>query len=214
MPRRDLEQRRDAASAGFAHERASAREPALVGQADGARDLAGELARAYDPDGIESVVVWVSERAADLIARPPLPSPLAGRFSIPFVTATTLAHGRADIPAFERAALEDPRICALADRVELRVDPEYGEVFPRLHRGRVEIRTADGRVLAGSCENPYGNAEHPASEEHVRLKFEQLVGEALSPEAAGELWTRIRGIDHLDRIGDLFDGFTAARAPK
>lgn len=165
------------------------------------------LDASFDPDSIARVVVWVSSRAIELDARPPLATPLAGRFSIPFVAATTLAHGRADIAAFERRALEDPRICALANRVEMRVDPNYAAVFPSRHLGRVEIHTADGSILAGSCENPYGNAEHPASDEHVRQKFEQLVGEALTPEVGPALWARLCEIDSEPNIRDLFRGF-------
>lgn len=161
----------------------------------------------FDPDSIARVVVWVSSRAVELDARPPLATSLAGRFSIPFVTATTLAHGRADIAAFERAALEDPRICALANRVEMRVDPNYAAVFPSRHLGRVEIHTVDGRILVGNCENPYGNAENPASNEHVKQKFEQLVGEVLEAETATALWARICGIDSEPNIRHLFRGF-------
>lgn len=195
------------ATCGHAHPVVEALIDATRGLGPSASRLPWLLDTGFDPDSIERVIVWVSPRAAELDARPPLETPLAGRFSIPFVTATTLAHGRADIEAFERAALDDPRICALANRVEMRVDPLYATVFPSRHLGRVEIQTADGRILVGNCENPYGNAEHPASDEHVRQKFEQLVGEALTPELAPALWARLCGIDSEPRVRDLFRGF-------
>ena len=90
-------------------------------------------------DQVERVVVTTipfGPRMAD-----PAPASMLGaKFSIPYAVAAALVLGRADVSAFAEPALGDPRIRALAARVEVRVDPEMSprraDAQPRGSRSR------------------------------------------------------------------------------
>ncbi|WP_341952974.1 MmgE/PrpD family protein [Salinibacterium sp. TMP30] len=157
-----------------------------------------ELGARIDPRTVARVSVRVSERAAELDALPELLTPLAARFSIPFSVATTLVHGAASAAAFEGAALTDPDIRQLAERVTIQSDSKYDAVFPDVHRARVELEFTSGRVLTGSCENPYGNPKNRALDEDIGAKFIALVSEAAPELDAIALWATTLACD--DRI--------------
>lgn len=175
--------------------------PVIESLADALRkpeDAAGlpwQLGDRIDPEEIESVRVHVGVRASELNGLPEVMTPLAARFSIPFSVATAITHGGAEPSAFEGSALTDPGIRALAERVTIHADPAYDEEFPAFHRARVEIRFRNGRVSHGQCENPYGNPQNRATDEHIRWKFESLAAEVMPPAAVDPLWRAAIDVD-------------------
>jgi 2-methylcitrate dehydratase PrpD len=117
---------------------------------------------------------------------------LGAKFSIPYAVAAALVLGRADVGAFEEPALGDPRIRALAARVEVRVDPEMSPRRADRATARVEVALKDGRALTGATSVVRGDFADPVPAGEVVEKFVAL--------AAGTLGaTRVRGV--VDVVG-------------
>ncbi len=131
------------------------------------------------------------------MANPEPPAMLAAKFSVPYAVAAWLVLGRSDVSAFVDDAREDPRIRALARRVEIRAD-ETMAMRSGGPTARVSITLDDGRVLTRETTVIRGDAANPAPRDMLLEKFTSL-GASLGAE-------RVRAVIGLvDRLETLKD---------
>jgi 2-methylcitrate dehydratase PrpD len=91
------------------------------------------------------------------------------KFSLPFVVAATLVHGRFSLNELSDEALRDPRVLALAARITHDDDPRSG--YPDAYSGEVVVRTKSGRELRHREQVNRGAAERPIGVADVVEKF-------------------------------------------
>jgi 2-methylcitrate dehydratase PrpD len=160
------------------------------------------LAQDLTPAQVERVVVTTipfGPRMAD-----PAPvSMLGAKFSIPYAVAAALVLGRADVSAFVEPALTDPRIRALAARVEVRVDPQMSPRRSDYPTAVVEIVLTDGRTLSGSTRVVRGDFENPVPAAEIVDKFLALTGDVLGPERARDVVRLVEQVETLKDVRDL-----------
>ncbi|HZS33302.1 MAG TPA: MmgE/PrpD family protein [Methylomirabilota bacterium] len=160
-----------------------------------------------DAAGIVGVRVATSALAATMDAREPVGA-LAAKFSIPYAIAARLLLGHCGPEAFREPALSDSRVRALARRVEVVEDPALTALVPRLRPARVEVRLADGRVLAAQVDNPAGEFDRPYSLATLREKFRALAAPVLGPVGAGPAWERCLALGEGGRVRQLASGLS------
>ena len=160
------------------------------------------LARDLTPAQVERVVVTTipfGPRMAD-----PAPvSMLGAKFSIPYAVAAALVLGRADVSAFVEPALTDPRIRALAARVEVRVDPQMSPRRSDYPTAVVEIVLTDGRTLSGSTRVVRGDFADPVPAAEIVDKFLALTTETLGRERARDVVRIVEQVETLKDVRDL-----------
>lgn len=152
-------------------------------------------------DEVERVVVTTipfGPRMAD----PAPASMLAAKFSIPYAVAAALVRGRADVPAFAEPALADPRIRALAARVEVRVDPEMSPRRTDYPTAVVEVVLRDGRTRSASTTVVRGDFEDPVPASDIVEKF---LGLAAGPLGAARAREVVRVVEETERLEDVRD---------
>ena len=159
-------------------------------------------------DEVERVVVTTIPFGPRMAGVAPT-SMLGAKFSIPYAVAAALVLGRADVAAFVEPALGDPRIRALAGRVEVRVDPEMSPRRADAPTARVEVALKDGRALTGVTSVVRGDFEDPVPAEEVVEKFVALATDVLGSARARTV-TEI--VDRTETLKDLQD-LTALLAP-
>jgi 2-methylcitrate dehydratase PrpD len=152
-------------------------------------------------DEVERVVVTTIPFGPRMAGTAP-DSMLGAKFSIPYAVAAALVLGRADVAAFEEPAREDPRIRALAGRVEVRVDPEMSPRRADHPTARVEVALKDGRALTGITSVVRGDFEDPVPAEEVVDKFVALAAGVLGSARARAV-TEI--VDRAETLKDLQD---------
>ncbi len=152
-------------------------------------------------DEVERVVVTTIPFGPRMAAAAPA-SMLGAKFSIPYAVAAALVLGRADVSAFVEPALGDPRIRALAGRVEVRVDPEMSPRRADHPTARVEVALKDGRALTGITSVVRGDFEDPVPAEEVVDKFVALAAGVLGSARARAV-TEI--VDRAETLKDLQD---------
>jgi 2-methylcitrate dehydratase PrpD len=143
------------------------------------------------------------------MAEPAPTSMLGAKFSIPYAVAAALVLERADVSAFVEPALSDPRIRALAARVEVRVDPRMSPRTVDYPTARVEVMLKDGRTLSDSTTVVRGDFAEPVPSEEVVEKFVGLASASLGAERAREV---VRLVDQAETVKDVRD-LTALLAP-
>src|ERR1700756_5511900 len=93
---------------------------------DCARRLA---ARGIKPEEVEAILCEVAEgtvhRLWEPLASKQRPrNGYAAKFAVPYLLATGFVHGGVSLGAFTDAAIHDPRVLALAERVKFVIDPD------------------------------------------------------------------------------------------
>jgi 2-methylcitrate dehydratase PrpD len=155
----------------------------------------------FAPGDIESVRVLMPEGAVKTVCEPVATkkrpqNSYDAQFSIPYIVATSLVHGRFALEHLEDAALADPQVQALAQRVDYEIDPR--STFPRHYTGEVVVTLRDGRELRHREDINRGDAQRPISNADIVKKFMGNAGLAVSPARAGQLRDLVLGMESLD----------------
>jgi 2-methylcitrate dehydratase PrpD len=122
----------------------------------------------------------------------------SAQMNLPFCVATFLLEGDCFVDQFSDAVVADSGRMALAEKVEVRPDPEISAKGAKYrHSVRVEVILEDGSVLKRAVETPRGSEPHFASEAQVVAKFEKLAAHALKRSQAEQLRDAVLGMEKL-----------------
>ena len=132
-----------------------------------------------DAKRIKKVTVGTSAFAVKYNGNVSPSDTMEAQYSIPYCVAVALTADASDPKAFSLEAIKDPARCAVAERVELRVDPQSEAVYPRQFGSRVQIHFDNGEVKEAATLDPHGTAADPCTDEERIGKFMRLAG--LSP---------------------------------
>src|SRR2546422_8114190 len=169
-----------------------------------ALDALGRLRRAHRFDADDVVSMHITTIPFGLrMAEPDPANMLAAKFSIPYAVAAALVRGAADVAAFEPAALRDPRIRALARRVEVSAEPEMSPRRADHLTARVRLTLRDGRALEETTTAVRGDAANPVPAEAVRAKFLALASPVLGAPRARRAAQVVHDRDTLKDIREL-----------
>jgi 2-methylcitrate dehydratase PrpD len=125
---------------------------------------------------IDSVVALVHQGAIDVLG--PVTDPQTvhqAKFSMGTVLAIAALHGRAGLAEFD-ADYRAARVLALRDKVRMVFDREVDAAYPARWIGKVEVRTKDGRMLAGRVDEPKGDPGNTLSRAELEAKALRLAG--------------------------------------
>lgn len=152
-----------------------------------------------DVEKIQSVEVATYDIASGLRETAPK-TPLAGRFSIPYVVATTLSLGSAGPEVYAPEVLSDPKILSLAELVNVVEDPEYTKLTPAKRPARVTIKFKDGKQIQNIVMGSKGDPDQPMTPQELEDKYFALTGVALGDEKARSAWDSIGNLEELSDI--------------
>jgi 2-methylcitrate dehydratase PrpD len=158
--------------------------------------------RPLPPEAIKAIRVRTYAMAASL-GHTDVRSEFGARFSLPFAVASLLCHGRSGLDNYEAAALADPRIHALARRVEVAEDPDFTRAFPQRQPTEVTVVLADGTELSERADFHRGEAENPHTPEAVRSKFLDLAAPVWGTDRAEALYDRVLDLDRVPDVAAL-----------
>jgi len=145
------------------------------------------------PEEIERIEVRSYHLAAELDDKAPR-NTLAAKFSVPFAVATRLVRGSSAMASFTWEAVRDPRILALAQKVDLAEDPAMTRRLPMERPARVVITTTDGRQWVGEAGINRGDDASPYTADELTAKFMDLTGRVWPAEHAQQLLQATHGL--------------------
>jgi 2-methylcitrate dehydratase PrpD len=162
------------------------------------------------PADVDAITVIGGTGGAQLLSEPLAAKrrpqlAIDGKFSIPFTTAVMMTHGDVRLSHYTEAALTDPAVLAMADRVSWRADPDAtvpvgGE--SALSRPTVEIKLRNGRVLTRKADGVPGDPRHPVSPAQLEAKFRDCVSFAAKPVSQQNIDRAIALIGDLENLDD------------
>jgi 2-methylcitrate dehydratase PrpD len=130
----------------------------------------------------------------DLRRRPS--SEYVAKFSAHYTVAAALVRGACGYAELERAVIEDPRILALAQKVEHAPDPQ--SQFPRYFSGGVEIVLNDGRMISHHEPINRGAGERRLTREEIVRKFMENAEFAVPRPRAEEMLEVLLHVERFD----------------
>ena len=159
------------------------------------------------PDDIERIDVATFGFAAAM-RNPAPPNYFASKYSLPHAAAALIINGNTGYDSLNDAALHDPAIAALRQRVHITADAAMTAAAPQLKPARVTLKLKDGRQSTQSCDSPRGDCLNPYEEAEIRKKFRELATPTLTPAGIAAIegavdrcdkWTSVRELAELLR---------------
>jgi 2-methylcitrate dehydratase PrpD len=165
---------------------------------DCARRMAARGIRAED---IAAIVCEVAEGTVHrlwepLAAKQRPPNGYAAKFAVPYLLATGFTRGGVGLGAFTEGAIRDPRVLALAAKVQFVIDPD--NPYPNNYTGHIKAILKDGSVVEERQPHLRGGAQEPLTRQDVIDKF------LLNAAHGG--WMPARSEATLKLLAGLFQG--------
>jgi 2-methylcitrate dehydratase PrpD len=154
------------------------------------------------PEQIERIDVATYRFAAVMRNQHPQ-NTFAARYSLPHAAAAVAVYGNAGYGAFTEAAVHNPTVAALRQRVRLSEDPQLTAMVPQHKPARVTVTLTDGRQCTRACQSARGDFAQPYQEADIRQKFRELAGLVLTTAGVNavarsinqaEQWASVRAL--------------------
>jgi 2-methylcitrate dehydratase PrpD len=123
------------------------------------------------------------------------------KFSLPFTVATALVKGEVTLDHFTAAALRDPQVLALAQRIHFTQRADWGR--DRATAGAVMIQLADGRRFGVETLQPLGHPSRPLDDARLVAKFIDCAGRAATPLVRDRAAAAATALLQLQPDGDV-----------
>jgi 2-methylcitrate dehydratase PrpD len=158
------------------------------------------------PENIAGIRALVPSAAVNTVCEPRAAKVAPGdtygaQFSVYYAAACAALQRRFTLADVEDPVLGDPRIRALAARVEYAEDPHSN--FPLHYSGGVIITTVDGREFSAREDVNRGSPELPLSSAEIEAKFLVNAARVMPPARARTLLYMIRGIEDVNDVSAL-----------
>ena len=133
---------------------------------------------------IESIDVDVTKHTYSRIVFRLPRTGLQGKFSMGYLLARAIIDGRVSLENFTDQAVRDRNILALAEKVQMRLDPSLKANNAGGRPCRVTIRLQNGQTHSRLAEHAKGSPEIPMTQDELKTKFVECARQAISESAA------------------------------
>jgi 2-methylcitrate dehydratase PrpD len=148
---------------------------------------------------VESIDVDVMRHTFERIIFKVPQNGIQGKFCMPYLLARAIIDGRVFIDAFTDAAVRDPNVLKLAERIQMRLDNNLPSRDLGSRPCRVTLRLKNGQTYSREVQHSKGGPEFPMTADELKTKFTDCARQTLS-EASTQ-----RALDDLNRLETLPD---------
>jgi 2-methylcitrate dehydratase PrpD len=122
---------------------------------------------------------------------------ITAQMNLPYTAAVTLLEGNAFVDQYTDAKLHDPRIIALANKIEVVVDPKLDALGPDEMRAvRVTVTMKSGEKHTQEVLYRSGHWKNPLSDDTLKAKFRDLAGRTIDKDAVGTIESIVSGLEN------------------
>jgi 2-methylcitrate dehydratase PrpD len=167
---------------------------------------------AVNIEALASVDVTTYDIAAHLTDPAPR-TPLAGRFSTPYVVAATLVKNSAGPEIFAPEVLADPLVLDIARKTSVREDAAFTAMTPAKRPARVTLHFKDGQRREKVVYGSKGDPDQPMSPAELEGKFYRLCEPSLGTARARQAWQALGQIEQQQDLDELMQLLVARQPP-
>jgi 2-methylcitrate dehydratase PrpD len=154
-------------------------------------------------DRVESINVDVTKHTFERIIFRVPQSGIQGKFCMPYLLARALIDGRVSLDHFTDAAVRDPDVLKLAERIQMNLDANLKASDAAGRPCRVTLRLKDGQTLTREAQHAKGGPEVPMTPGEIKGKFIECARQTINDGAALRALESIEHLDTLDSIRPL-----------
>jgi len=162
-------------------------------------------APAIKASDIAAVRLHVAPLVLDLCNQQGITKGLQGKFSVYHGAAVGLVRGQAGLDEYTDAAVNDPAVKRVRERVTAAGDRALTE-----DQARIEVELTDGQRHSWFVEQSLGNIHRPLSDRQLDDKFRNCAARVLPASAADDVLDRCWRIAELDDVSALVDATVPA----
>ena len=135
---------------------------------------------------VERILIETTEVVHRHCGWPYIPAEtITAQMNLPYTAAVTLLDGTAFVDQYRDDRLRDPNVLALADRVEVAVDPDLDALGPDEMRAvHVTVTTKTGATYDEDVAYRSGHYKNPLPDEDLVEKFHDLARRTITDQAA------------------------------
>ncbi|MBU4227655.1 MmgE/PrpD family protein [bacterium] len=160
-----------------------------------------------DPKEIKEVLVETTTRGADILSDPSKYKPTTKEtadHSLPYCIAVAVAKGNVLPSDFKEDALRDPFVWALLDKIKVVANPEIDDLFPKVKRAIVTIKTSKGEFKKQE-DFAKGQPERLLSEEELISKFKANSEKKISSSRMENIIKTTQELENINEIGKYME---------
>ncbi len=154
-------------------------------------------------DMIESVQADVVKHTASRIIFKVPQNGIQGKFCMPYLLSRAIIDKKVGLDVFTDEAVRDQNILKLAEKIEMRLDPNLKASSPGGRPCRVTIRLKNGQTHMLEKEHAKGSPDVPMTLEELRGKFTDCARQALDRDSADRARESIERLETLSDIRPL-----------
>lgn len=129
---------------------------------------------------------------------------VAAQMNLSFAVAALLIDDELFVEQYTDEKISDPKIIALARRIEVQEDTEIEALGPNLrHAVKVEIHLKDGNILKGEAHHRKGSPQKPITSEDYLTKFRRLVNNLVGVRKSEEIIASVTDIEKCSDVKDF-----------
>lgn len=126
-------------------------------------------------------------------------------YSVPFTVGAALAYGQVSPTEICEEKLQDSKILALANKVQLHLDAGIQKQFPAHTLARVEVRLTDGTTLTVDPSPLKGDYQNPFTQEEIEDKFRRFSASRLKNAHINEIISFCHNAEQIDDISKIVE---------
>jgi 2-methylcitrate dehydratase PrpD len=151
-------------------------------------------------DNVDSINVDVTQHVYSRIAFRVPENGIQGKFSMSYLLARAIIDGKISLDMFTDAAVRDPHVLELVERIHLSVDKSLKASNEGGRPCRVTLRLRNGQTYSREVEHAKGSPEVPITAEEIEAKFSECAGRVLNESSTRRALENIR---NLETLGDI-----------
>jgi 2-methylcitrate dehydratase PrpD len=155
-------------------------------------------------DGVKGIEILAHRRRLPHTDNPDPRTPLAGKFSIQYVTARALADGAVRLHDFEGDAVMEERVRRLLPLITTGAHPDMPDDSPKQFGAEVAVTMRDGRRLSRRIDHLVcRGGDNPMSSEELFEKFEDCAVRSLAHDQVAPLFERLETLETVTDLGQV-----------
>jgi 2-methylcitrate dehydratase PrpD len=135
--------------------------------------------------------------------RPQPQTVLDAQFSIHYNVAAYLRKGALGVEDFAPAALREPKVRDLCQKIKVFESPDLSKNYPAQWPFRVEIISQDGNAFSHQVSFPPGSAANPLEPEEFEKKCLLLLKPVMPEKRAKEMLLRLQCLEDFATAANL-----------
>jgi 2-methylcitrate dehydratase PrpD len=151
-------------------------------------------------DMVESIDVDVTKHTFERIIFKVPQSGIQGKFCMPYLLSRAIIDGRVSLDHFTDAAVRDPNVLRLAERIQMNLDANLKAIDAGGRPCRVTLCLKDGQTLTREVQHAKGGPELPMTPGELKGKFIECARQAIND---GAVLRALESIEHLDTLDSI-----------